>query len=181
MEVSHAKTPVQVLTELEQRWRTHARELPRQIEVKDDWLGIGFRLGQYRLVAPLGEVIEILTYPGVSKVPGAKSWVRGIANVRGNLLPIMDLHDYLKSRAATPSRLTRVLVIDCKGVLSGLVVDEVLGLRHFLSEERTEVTSIDDEAFAPYLSFGFRSGDQNWAVFSTRALVESPQFMQAAV
>jgi twitching motility protein PilI len=181
MEVSHAKTPVQVLTELEQRWRTHARELPRQIEVKDDWLGIGFRLGKYRLVAPLGEVIEILTYPGVSKVPGAKSWVRGIANVRGNLLPIMDLHEYLKGRVATPSRLTRVLVIDCKSVLSGLVVDEVLGLRHFLSEERTDVTSIDDEAFAPYLSFGFRSGDQNWAVFSTRALVESPQFMQAAV
>lgn len=181
MEKPHAKAPVEVLMELEQRWRTNARELPRQIEVKDDWLGIGFRLGMHRLVAPLGEVIEILAYPGVSKVPGAKSWVRGIANVRGNLLPIMDLNDYLKSRAAVPSRLTRVLVIDCNGVLSGLVVDEVLGLRHFLSEERTDATSIDDEALAPYLSCGFRSGDQCWAVFSTRALVESPQFLQAAV
>ena len=181
MEVSQAIMPVEVLMELEQRWRTHARELPRQIEVKDDWLGVGFRLGKHRLVAPLGEVVEILTYPSVSKVPGAKSWVRGIANVRGNLLPIMDLHDYLEGRVATPSRLTRVLVIDCNGTLSGLVVDEVLGLRHFLSEERTDVTSIDDDALAPYLSFGFRSGDQYWAVFSTRAVVESPQFMQAAV
>ena len=45
MEESHAKTPVEVLRQLERRWRTHARELPRQIEVKDDWLGVGFRLG----------------------------------------------------------------------------------------------------------------------------------------
>ena len=181
MEESHAKTPVEVLRQLERRWRTHARELPRQIEVKDDWLGVGFRLGKHRLVAPLGEVLEILTYPGVSKVPGAKRWVKGIANVRGNLLPIMDLLDYLNGRVAIPSRLTRVLVIDCNGVLSGLVVDEVLGLRHFLSEEQTDATSIDDEALAPYLSFGFRSGDQCWAVFSTRALVESSEFLQAAV
>jgi twitching motility protein PilI len=181
MEVPSANTPVGLLMELEQRWRTQARELPRQIEVTDDWLGIGFRLGKHRLVAPLGEVVEILPYPSVSKVPGAKSWVRGIANVRGNLLPIMDLHDYLRGRVVTPSRLTRVLVIEFNGVLSGLVVDEVLGLRHFLSEERTEITSIDDEALAPYLSSGFRAGDQYWSVFSTRALVESPQFLQAAV
>ena len=181
MEVPSATTPVGLLMELEQRWRTQARELPRQIEVTDDWLGIGFRLGKHRLVAPLGEVVEILPYPAVSKVPGAKSWVRGIANVRGNLLPIMDLHDYLRGRVVTPSRLTRVLVIEFNNVLSGLVVDEVLGLRHFLSEERTDTTSIDDDALAPYLSSGFRAGDQHWAVFSTRALVESPQFLQAAV
>ena len=68
--------PLQLLQSIEAQCRAHARELPRQIEIKEDWLGIGFRLGAQRLVAPLDHVVEILTYPGMSKVPGSKDWVR---------------------------------------------------------------------------------------------------------
>jgi len=181
MEQRQVKSPVALLHEMEQRCREHAHELPRQIEVRDDWTGVGFRLGQHRLVAPLGEVVEILTYPGLSKVPGAKSWVKGIANIRGNLLPIMDLQAYLGGHNVVPGRKTRVLVIEYKDVLSGLVVDEVLGLRHFLVEERVDDIQLDDDRLAPYLSYGFRSGEQNWAVFSIHALIETPQFLQVAI
>jgi twitching motility protein PilI len=181
MERRQAKSPVELLQEMEQCCRKHAFELPRQIEVRDDWTGVGFRLGQHQLVAPLGEVVEILTYPGLSKVPGARSWVKGIANIRGNLLPIMDLQAYLGGHNAVPNRNTRVLVVEYKDVLSGLVVDEVLGLRHFLVEEREDDIQLDDDRLGPYLSYGFRSGEQYWAVFSTHALIDAPQFLQVAV
>ncbi len=178
--VRHDK-PIDLLRDIERRCRSHAHPLPSQTELKEDWLGIGFRLGDLRLVAPLGQVVEILTYPGLSKVPGAKEWVRGIANVRGNLLPIMDLNGYLQGRCTAPGRRSRVLVIDHKGVFSGLVVDEVLGLRHFSPEERTEETPAADETVRSYIEYGFRSNGELWGVFNMHRLAETPQFLQAAV
>ncbi|WJW75793.1 chemotaxis protein CheW [Thiohalobacter sp. IOR34] len=173
--------PLALLRDLERRCRSHARPLPSQVEIREDWLGIGFRVGDSRLVAPLDEVAEILTYPGFSKVPGSKEWVRGIANVRGNLLPIMDLNGYLHGRPALPGRKTRVLVINHRGVFSGLVVDEVLGLKHFLPEQRIDEVEGVDDTLQPYLSHGFHNESGLWGVFSMRRLAETPQFLQAAV
>lgn len=178
---AHKSGPLQVLLELETQCRAHARELPRQIEVREDWLGIGFRLGTLRLVAPLDHVVEILTYPGMSKVPGSKDWVRGIANVRGNLLPIMDLQGYLHGEGVVPGRRSRVLVVNHKGVFSGLVVDEVLGLKHFAPEQRTRELPALDAALLQYVHDGFLVGDEFWGVFSMRELAETPQFLQAAI
>ncbi len=169
-----------LLKSIESQVREHAAPLPIEIQVREDWVGIGFRIGDHRLLAPLGEVVEILTHPAMSSVPGTRKWVRGIANVRGNLLPIMDLRGYLEGRATVPSRRSRILVIDHEGVYSGLVVDEVLGLRHFLPEER--VSRVDlPESYQPYLDGGFSAGGETWGVFSLRRLAETPQFLHAAV
>lgn len=181
MTQTQSKGPLELLRGIEAQCRAHAHELPRQIEVKENWLGIGFRLGDQRLVAPLDHVVEILTYPGMSKVPGSKDWVRGIANVRGNLLPIMDLQGYLQGRGSVPNRRSRVLVVNHKGVFSGLVVDEVLGLKHFMPEQRTDVLPTLDAALTTYVQDGFVVGDDFWGVFSMRRLAETPQFLQAAI
>ncbi|HSH30542.1 MAG TPA: chemotaxis protein CheW [Thiohalobacter sp.] len=175
------KDPVHILFDLERRLRHAARPLPSEVELREDWVGIGFRLGGHRFVSPLGEVTEILTPTDYSKVPGAKSWVQGIANVRGNLLPIMDLQGFLHGHRAATTRRSRVLVINHAGVHSGLVVDEVLGLRHFMPEDQTPEPPTDDAAIRPYLDGGFRIGDEHWGVFSMRRLAETPQFLQAAL
>jgi twitching motility protein PilI len=175
------RNPLAILHELGQKLLENAHGLPQQNEVREEWVGIGFRIGDLRLVAPLGEVIEILPPPGASKVPRTKNWVWGIANVRGNLLPVMDLHNYLRGAPTVRTRRTRVLVVNHQGVFSGLVVDEVLGLRHFLQEEQVTELPTDDAALVEYLTHGFRRDDEHWGVFSVHVLAESPQFLQAAV
>ena len=176
-----AQGPLQILREIDRSCMAHAHELPQQIEIAEEWSGIGFRLGDLRLVAPLGEVVEVLTYPGLSRVPRTRNWVRGIANVRGNLLPVMDLRGYLEGHATPMTRTTRVLVVNHNGVFSGLVVDEVLGLRHFLVEEKVTEPPARDGAIMEYLRHGFRRKDEHWGVFSMHSLAESPQFLQAAI
>ena len=42
------------------------------------------------------EVVEILPMPQVTPVPGAQPWLLGVANIRGNLLPIVDLKQFLE-------------------------------------------------------------------------------------
>lgn len=181
MDAKRYKDPTALLADIQRRSRSNAAGLPQQEQSVEEWHGIGFRIGQLRLLAPLGEVTEILTLPPMSRVPGAKAWVLGIANVRGNLLPIMDLQGYLHGRRASVGKRSRVLVINHRGVFAGLLVDEVLGLRHFPEENRTTQPPGMDAAVTPYLDRAYKSADETWVVFSMSKLAESPLFLQVAV
>lgn len=169
-----------LLQSLEQRGRDHRAELPAQEELRQEWVGVGFRLGSRRFVAAMDEVSEILTCPQLSRIPHTKNWVKGIANVRGTLLPIMDLSGYLGRRLLTMTRLSRVIVVQHEGVSAGLLVDEVLGMRHFFEEERADVPGDVDEALLPYVRSSFAREDGAWLVMSMRALAVHPQFLKVA-
>ncbi len=58
-----------------------------------------FYVGDDRLIAPLNDIKEILNFPSaITKVPGTKPWMLGIANIRGTLLPVIDLQLFLIGR-----------------------------------------------------------------------------------
>ena len=178
---SSCQTPLEWLSYLEQHCLDNACGLPQQEQSEEEWSGIGFRLGKLNLVAPLGEVAEIMTPLTLSKVPRTKAWVCGVANVRGNLMPIMDLQAYLHDRPASLNRRSRILVVNHKGVCSGLVVDAVLGLRHFSEDQRCDDLPSDDECIHEYMTHGFKVDGEHWGVFSMHALAETPKFLKAAV
>mgnify|MGYP003572127162 FL=1 len=181
MLVPSSQAPLEWLSYLERRCLDNAHALPQQEQSEDEWSGIGFRLGDQYLVAPLGEVAEILTPLSLCRVPRTKSWVCGVANVRGNLMPIMDLQAYLHDRPASMNRRSRILVVNHKGVYSGLVVDAVLGLRHFRDDQRCDELPGDDECIHQYMTYGFRADGEHWGVFSMHALAETPNFLSPAV
>jgi len=172
--------PILLLQDIETRSRANAFGLPQQGEIKDEWPGVAFRIGDNYLVAPMGQVIEILTYPDMSRVPGAKNWVLGIANIRGNLLPIMDLNGYLFGKHINVNKKSRVLVLNHQGVFSGLLVDEVMGMRRFLAENRRATPDGVDLTVKPYVEHIYDQEDHQWLVFSMHKLAESPLFMQVA-
>jgi twitching motility protein PilI len=173
--------PVSMLRELEELCHSSAVGMERQVETTIEWSGIAYRLGKNLLVSRLGEVVEILEFPELSTIPLTQPWVRGIANVRGNLLPVIDLNGYLHGRVTDVTSRTRVLVIDYEGLYSGLVVDEVLGLKHFADDEYCEEDAGSDAYLQPYIQNGYRRGDQIWAIFSLFKLAEAPKFLQTAV
>ncbi len=172
--------PFALLYNIEVRARARVRGLPRRSEGKPTWSGIVFRLGDQELAAPLLEVNEVLAFPAVSRVPGTKPWVRGLANVRGNLLPVMDLRTLLEGTPVVRGRKNRVLVIQHKELFAGLLVDEVIGLRHFLQEESTPQPPVAETSLAPYLQGGFERNGRYTPVFGLYALAESTAFMQVA-
>lgn len=168
-----------LLAELEARAATHAKPLPSQQEVQERWTGVGFSLDGVTYVTPLNEVAEILTVPQLTKVPGAKTWVRGIANVRGTLLPVMDLHGFF-GRSARPSKRQRILVVNHDSVYSGVVVDDVLGLQHFDYADGIDPGVAEDDPRQPFLVGGFQRDGKIWTVFSLYALAEHDAFVQVA-
>lgn len=181
MAASIENDPIAILQEIEQRCHSAASGLPQQESAREEWLGVGFRLGESRLVTPLGEVVEILHPPQITRVPGTKSWVEGIANVRGNLLPVMDLAAYLRGTPVAERKAARILVLSHDDVFAGLVVDEVLGLYHFVADHKRPAPPGLDESVAPYITGAFDGDDGVWPVFSLHRVAETPEFMQVAI
>ncbi|MDT8281716.1 MAG: chemotaxis protein CheW, partial [Gammaproteobacteria bacterium] len=114
--------PFDYLLELEQRTLKFTSELPKLDRVENTWVGVGFRVGDSRLIAAMSDVKEILDIPEYTMVPGVKSWVAGVANVRGSLLPILDMKSYLLGGDMRQRKRGRVIVIDYKGFNTGLIV-----------------------------------------------------------
>lgn len=163
--------------------RRTAKGLPAQMDIKPHWSGIGFVLFGRRFVAPIGEVAEMLEVPHYTRMPGVQGWIRGLANVRGRLLPMIDLAAFLGGRLDAPRRNRRVLVVESMDNYSGLLVEGVLGMQHFPVDSYVpEMMDIQYEAMVPFLQGSFREDNgRDWVVFSPSLLVRSEQFFQAAL
>jgi len=176
------QTPFQWLQELERRARQRAKGLPREEKVQDEWRGIGFCLSETALVTPLTDIREILPCPNhLAKVPGAKTWVKGLANIRGLLLPVIDLQACLNGKAVTVENRTRMLVINQSNVYAGLIVDEVVGIKSFPVELLDEGTPCRDSWLAPFARGLFNHEDRLWTIFDIETLAESNVFLKAAL
>lgn len=169
-----------LLADMEARSRRQAAGLPQQQAQEEAWEGVVFNVGDARLVVAPGEVVEILNFPsGVSQVPGAKPWMRGIANIRGNILPIIDLQAFFGGPVTVASRRSRVLVFNQGEGLVGLLVGEMVGMRRFDRKARTGKRELADRA-GRFVVSGFEQGGSYWPVFSMKALAQDPEFQNGA-
>lgn len=173
--------PFQRLKDIEQKCRSKAEALPSMEANQNEWVGIGFRVGNVELMSQMGDVTEILDTPDYTRVPGVKPWVVGIANVRGSLLPLMDLKGFVTGEMIKNRKDGRVLVVKHKGMNTGLIVDEVLGLRHFLLNEQAREMPDVGNAMQPFIKQAFQRNNHYWPVFSFHTLAEDERFLHAAL
>jgi twitching motility protein PilI len=165
---------------MEKRSR-HAHSGHSAGELPAEWVGVGFRIGEERFVAGRDLVREVLMLPEeMTRVPGANRWLLGIANLRGHLLPLVDLKLMLGSGRTTLRRSTRVISVNHREVPAGLVVDEVLGFRRFMDHEFANETPETVVRCDRFLAGTFQRGDESWPVFNLSDLVESNTFLQAS-
>jgi twitching motility protein PilI len=145
------------------------------------WAGLGFRIGEWRLLVRLAQVTEVSAVPPITRVPGARPWMRGIANLRGTVLSVADLGAYLGLRQGSDGAHARVLVFEGENWFSGILVDEVLGMRSFYEGDHAgDVDHVDTELEA-YLSDAYKSEGFLWRVFEPSRLLADNRFLAAAV
>jgi len=173
--------PFELLLEMERRARSAVADNPQASAEDTEHVGIGFRLGDEQFLVSREEVREVLTVPtGVARVPGAKHWLRGLANIRGQLLPLIDMSHFFGGGVAANSRHARILSVNHRDVPAGLLVDEVLGFRRFPESQRNQETPKTVIRCDRFLRGSFVQGDEVWPVLSLKSLVESDEFLNAA-
>ena len=173
--------PFELLKELEKRSRTVTTANAPEASAGPEWVGVACRMGGETFLIAREETREVLGYPAaVTRIPGAKSWVKGLANVRGQLLPMLDLRQFLGSGSTSAGRNTRIVVVNHRDIPAGLMVDEVLGFRRFAETEFNAEPPPTVIRCDLYLAGAFRRGGKVWPVLNLKTLVESPSFLQAA-
>ena len=172
--------PFDLLLELERRSRVAIAGKGTDA-LPSEWVGIGFRIGQEQFVAHRDEVREVLMLPdAITRVPGARRWMLGVANLRGHLLPLSDVKMMLGSGRTSMRRMTRVISVNHRDVPAGLVVDEVLGFRRFMNNEHVDKWPPTVVRCDRYISGAYKRGQDTWPVFGLYDLVESTAFLQAS-
>lgn len=172
----------QALVELAELSRSHAKALPAQVNASPRWSGIGFSLLNHRFVVSLGQIAEMLEIPPSTKLPGVQPWVVGLANVRGRLLPLFDMAQFLGGQASAQRKQHRVLVIDSNNYYSGLIVDQAYGMQHFTSERYSEEVSDIPEVVQSLVQGAYTDAVGNtWTVMNIPSLLQDPRFANAAL
>ncbi len=178
--MSRSSEPFAALVELARSSLQHARGLPARVDIKPHWSGVGFMLAGQRMVAPMTEVAELLQLPASTRLPGVQGWVRGVSNVRGRLLPLIDLEAYFGGALAGARKRHRVLVMELGELYTGLVVSQVFGMQHFPVDSFHSDIPPELQPMRPYLAGGYRHNDLNWTVFSPWRLARDQRFFNAA-
>ena len=159
-----------------------ARKSGRRGGKEFDWQGVVFEIGGQRLVAPMGQVSEVLSIPEYTSWPLVKPWMLRIANIRWHLFALTYLSRFLQ----VPIRLTqmsqrKVIVIDHDNLFSGLLVDQVLGIEQFTQDQYRAEALEPSSPFAPYNHGKFVKDEQDWYVFMPSLLAQDLQYTDAAI
>ncbi len=173
-------SPFDILLDYERRSLAHVAGVPDQIDAPGLWRGIAFRLGPRRLAASFTEVVEIISVPPLTPVPGGEAWLLGVVNLRSSLLPVVDLKLYLEGERTVQHAGTRALVIRQSGGDVAVLIDEMLGQRNFHQGQLVADEDIGTGGYAPFVRQAYRVGDVVWGVFDMARLTRTPEFRQAA-
>ncbi|MDQ7053613.1 MAG: chemotaxis protein CheW [candidate division KSB1 bacterium] len=86
---------------------------------------VAFKLGDEEFGIPIQSVQEIVRPPLVTRVPYAPGFIEGIANLRGDILPILSLRNRLGMPYREIDSNTRIVVLKTKQATTGIIVDSV--------------------------------------------------------
>jgi len=173
---------IALLRDIQQRSQQSAIRLADEDNSLGIWTAIGFRINDDNYLMPLSETREVFPVPTqISPVPRAEPWVFGIANIRGELLPLFDLKYFLYGQKTKLSKQSRIIVNNQSTLYSGLLIDEVFGLKHFQHEPEYSTSSTEQEsAIKPYLHGSITQADTHWDVFSFNKLAADQRFLSVA-
>jgi purine-binding chemotaxis protein CheW len=84
---------------------------------------VGFQVGRETYGVPITSLHEIVRVPEITAVPDAPEFMEGVINLRGKIVSVIDLRKRLGEKMVAHTRRNRILVVEHKGKLSGLIVD----------------------------------------------------------
>ena len=125
-----------------------------------------FRLGAEFFALPVNMVREILDHREAFHMPGAPEWLKGLTDVRGQSVPIIDLRLRLGMAEIVADETTRILVVDLPGsgrdggtLVLGLVVDKVLDVTGFSGTAIESIPDFGGQWQAEYIRSVMRRSD----------------------
>jgi purine-binding chemotaxis protein CheW len=136
-------------------------DVPREDDGQsDDVQLVVCSLGDERYGLEVGLVREIIRHPTITALPGSGRAVGGVINLRGRIIPVLDLRERFGMPTQAPTSLSRVVVTDAGGLQVGLVVDAVSEVVRILRSAIEPTPALASSAGSEHLSGIAHVGDE---------------------
>ncbi len=119
-----------------------------------------FSIGKELYGLPIHAVQEIVRVPDVTTVPDAPAFFEGVINLRGRIIPVLDLRARLRLPRAEPTRASRVLITESRGRIIGLLVDAVSEVRKVAADAVEQPPEMIAAVGIEYITGVTRRGDR---------------------
>ncbi|HQQ51909.1 MAG TPA: chemotaxis protein CheW [Spirochaetota bacterium] len=86
---------------------------------------VSFKLDKIEYGIDILSVHEILRIPEITRLPNAPDYIKGVINLRGNVIPVVDIRMRFGMPSAPVTELSRIIVVEIGEKLVGLMVDNV--------------------------------------------------------
>lgn len=166
----------QILETISERYKNAPASVVATFATEGERL-IGFEVGGFRFVVPASSVAEVAAAQTIHPLPQTKAWLRGVVNLKGLLLSLVDLATFA---GATRTRTGQLLVFNEKSLQVAFLVRRIFGFRYFgddLSVALNEVESAP-EGVAEFVSKAYQDAEDVWYYLEMGQLINSPQFLE---
>jgi len=100
-----------------------ANRINRGDQMGGDLHIVGFKIGRESYGVPITSLHEIVRVPDITAVPDAPDYMEGVINLRGKIVSVLDLRKRLGETQVAQNKRNRILVLEHKNRLCGLIVD----------------------------------------------------------
>ncbi len=113
-----------------------------------------FQTGKEYFGISISFVEEIIVIPAITVIPEVKDYIKGLINLRGRIIPVIDVRTRFKMEPIEYTDRTCIIVINVKSTTIGLIVEQI-----------AEVDDISDDDIVPPPSLGYKDSEQNKYVY----------------
>jgi purine-binding chemotaxis protein CheW len=122
---------------------------------------VGFKLKEDDFAFDIMRVIEIIRLKEITEVPTAPEFIEGVINLRGKIIPIIDLRKRFHLEAINMDKMFRIIIVEyMKSQLVGVIVDEVTKVMNVKSGESLPAPATLTSAGARYIESIVKTGDR---------------------
>jgi purine-binding chemotaxis protein CheW len=140
-----------------------------------------FMIGGEEYAVGLLKVKEIIEYDTVTRIPKMPEWVRGVINLRGSVVPVIDLAIKFGQPSKAVGKLTCIVIIEveCEGepTVMGVITDEVSQVIELSHKDIEEPPTFGTKVRVDYLLGMARSGKKFSLILDTDKVLSSDELL----
>ncbi len=135
-----------------------------------------FQVGKETYGIEIGYVIEIVGLQPLTEMPEMPEYIRGIINLRGRIIPVMDVRLRFKMPWKEYDDRTCIIVINMNDVSIGLVIDSVSDVLNINDDEIVKKPEMSTKENSRYISRIGRIGDQVILLIDCERLLSAEEY-----
>jgi len=158
------------------------RDEENRVKEQDVQQYLTFMIAGEEYAISLLKVKEIIEYDTVTPVPKTPEWVRGVINLRGSVVPVIDLAVKFRLPASVAGRLTCIVIteVECAGeaTIMGVMADSVRQVIDLKPEDVEHPPTFGTRVKVDYLNGMARSGKKFCLILNTEKVLSTDELLE---